>query len=133
MSGLQTSFALEDDSAPHTAAARADIPENVTSKAALLATLAAQLRLPDYFGNTWDAFEECIRDLSWLPHGPVFVAHADVPLISDVSNAMTYVAILNDAVCKMSRSADHPLSVAFPPQYRDQVMWLLRADHARRT
>ncbi|WLB85164.1 barstar family protein [Bradyrhizobium elkanii] len=36
----------------------------MTSKAALLATLAAQLRLPDYFGNTWDAFEECIRDLS---------------------------------------------------------------------
>ncbi|WGS17227.1 MULTISPECIES: barstar family protein [unclassified Bradyrhizobium] len=131
MSELQTCLAFADDNLPHAAVARADIPENVTSKAALLVALATQLGFPDYFGNNWDSFQECIRDLSWLPPGPVFVTHADVPLINDVPNAMTYVAILNDAARKMSRSEAHPLSVAFPLKHREQVIWLLRAEKAR--
>ncbi|MCP1852169.1 hypothetical protein ACVMIH_001268 [Bradyrhizobium sp. USDA 4503] len=131
MSELQTLFAFGKDSVPHTTAARADIPGNVADKAALLATLARQLGFPNYFGNNWDAFEECIRDLSWLPHGPVLVVHADVPLVGDPASAMTYVAILNDAANKMARSEGRPLLVAFPPQHRDRVMWLLRADEAR--
>ncbi|KRP95987.1 hypothetical protein AOQ73_22680 [Bradyrhizobium pachyrhizi] len=131
MSEPQTFISFEDEGASSPAAVRASILENVTSKAALLATLAAQLEFPGYFGSNWDGFEECIRDLSWLPHGPVLVMHADVPLIGDLPNAMTYVAILNDAARKMSGSKDHPLSVAFPLRYRDQVMWLLRADQAR--
>ncbi|MHC2334745.1 barstar family protein [Bradyrhizobium sp. USDA 4454] len=112
---------------PHTPVTRADIPENLTTKATLLATLAAQLKFPDYFGTNWDAFEECICDLSWLQPGPVLMAHADVPLIGDVPNAITYVSILNEATRKMLRSEDHPLSVTFPLKHRDQVMWLLRA------
>ena len=24
------------------------------------------MMFPDYFGNNWDAFEECIRDMSWI-------------------------------------------------------------------
>ncbi len=33
----------------------------------LLAGLAAGLAFPEYFGNNWDAVDECLRDLSWGP------------------------------------------------------------------
>ena len=80
---LQIFFAFGDKSTSQNAAVCANVPESITSKQALLATLATQLNFPDYFGGNWDALEECMADLSWLPIGPVIVRHADVPLVSD--------------------------------------------------
>lgn len=39
----------------------------VASEAELLDELARVFRFPDYFGGNWDAADECLRDLSWLP------------------------------------------------------------------
>jgi RNAse (barnase) inhibitor barstar len=33
----------------------------------LLGRLATALRFPDYFGRNWDALDEMLRDLGWLP------------------------------------------------------------------
>jgi RNAse (barnase) inhibitor barstar len=33
----------------------------------LLRAIAAALRFPDWFGQNWDALEDCLTDLSWLP------------------------------------------------------------------
>jgi RNAse (barnase) inhibitor barstar len=35
-------------------------------KDALLRAIAAALRFPDWFGQNWDALEDCLTDLSWL-------------------------------------------------------------------
>jgi hypothetical protein len=51
---------------------------------------------------------------AWLPAGHVFLEHADVPLVNEVANARTYLAIVSDAVRTMSKSDDHPLSAVFP-------------------
>lgn len=53
------------------------LPENVFvahvdgvelhTKADFLAAMAREFQFPDYFGMNWDALEECLTDLEWLP------------------------------------------------------------------
>ena len=40
---------------------------DVNDDSALLGKLSASLQFPDYFGNNWDAFDECISDMEWMP------------------------------------------------------------------
>lgn len=34
---------------------------------------AAALQFPSYFGNNWDAFEECLNDLSWISSSKIII------------------------------------------------------------
>lgn len=39
----------------------------IDDKATFLAASAAAMQFPSYFGHNWDAFEECVNDLAWVP------------------------------------------------------------------
>ena len=39
----------------------------------LFEKLASSLHFPDYFGNNWDAVDECLADLEWLPESNSYV------------------------------------------------------------
>ncbi len=41
--------------------------DGITEKVAFLAAAAAAMRFPAYAARNWDAFEECVNDLSWAP------------------------------------------------------------------
>lgn len=105
----------------------AEMPRGIATKAALIDELYKALRLPEYFGENWDALEECIRDFSWLPPGIVVLKHDELPLASDVANLKCYLAILSDAVKMWAQSRERELVVVFPPENRAAVEWLSRS------
>lgn len=50
----------------------------LTKREHLLAAIGRALDFPDYYGQNWDALEECLNDLSWRD-GPtqLRIEHAD--------------------------------------------------------
>ncbi len=90
------------------------VPAGINRKRKLLAVYARQLRFPCYFGWNWDAFEDALRDLSWL-HGVqrVIISHRDVPFGEAPEQQEIYVSILADRV---EFAAEHslPVEVRFP-------------------
>jgi RNAse (barnase) inhibitor barstar len=39
--------------------------KQISGKGDFLTRAASALSFPDYFGNNWDAFEDCLTDMSW--------------------------------------------------------------------
>lgn len=60
---------------------------------------AAALQFPYYFGENWDAFEECLADLGWLRADRVviYLTHADQALPKSAGDQATFLAILKTA------------------------------------
>jgi RNAse (barnase) inhibitor barstar len=69
------------------------------SKSALLAALAKGLKLPEHFGDNWDALADCLEDGDWLgSHGVVIaIRHAAHYQKAHASDWETLSDILNEA------------------------------------
>lgn len=73
-SGVYRVARAEEISAPDVARVR------YGDKEALMRNIATALRFPDWFGANWDALEDCLSDLSWLPaNGYVLVFEGAKP------------------------------------------------------
>lgn len=57
--------------------------KKMQSRAALLEEFATVLKFPSYYGKNWDALEECLSDLEWMP------AEGYVLLILDATNVLS--------------------------------------------
>ncbi|ROQ16722.1 MULTISPECIES: barstar family protein [unclassified Curtobacterium] len=55
------------------------------TRADFLREIGVALQFPPYYGANWDALEECVHDLTWLPdaHVNLVVENADQLLVSD--------------------------------------------------
>jgi hypothetical protein len=69
-------YALQHRSSPQTIV-RMVRGKKMTSPAALFDEFAAALQFPCYFGNNWNAFDECIADLDWLPGDAYIITIVD--------------------------------------------------------
>ena len=65
----------------------------------LFAEFARAMKFPDYFGHNWDALEECLADLEWLPaKGYVLlITDAGSVLPDDEAEYENFLEILSDA------------------------------------
>ncbi|MBU6432913.1 MAG: barstar family protein [Nitrospirae bacterium] len=64
----------------------------------LLTEFARALDFPDYFGHNWDALEECLADLEWLPaKGYILLITNAVQVLPDEEEYETFLEILRDA------------------------------------
>ncbi len=99
------------------------IPAGIVRKRDLLTVLAHGLEFPKYFGWNWDAFEECLRDLSWIEESQrIILLHEGLPFQPDWANRATYMSILFDAVAASGREQSHQLIAVFPEQQRASVL-----------
>ena len=67
--------------------------------AGLLTECARALDFPDYFGHNWDALEECLADLEWLPAKGYILLITDAAQVlpNDEDEYETFLEILSDA------------------------------------
>lgn len=92
-----------------------EVPAELSDKDALLRWYADALGMPEYFGANWDAFDECLRDLSWVKERRLVLFHRDVPISANPKDLKIYVEVLANAATDWKLGEDHELVVAFDP------------------
>ena len=80
------------------------------TKRALLDEAARVLKFPPHFGRTWDALEDCLTDLTWLPGSGyrLVITAADRLLARNPAHYATFVALLEDVGRAWGYRRDRP-------------------------
>jgi RNAse (barnase) inhibitor barstar len=70
-----------------------------TTKGELFSMFGKEFKFPSYFGNNWDAFEECINDLTWVSAKGylVIITNAEHLLRNSENDYKVFVAIMQEA------------------------------------
>lgn len=97
------------------------IPSGLADKRALLACYSEGLRFPSYFGWNWDAFNDCLQDLSWIREPGILIVHSDVPLAGSIAEQKVYLEILASAISDWTDDASRRFAVVFPRAYHDAL------------
>lgn len=115
-----------------------NVPAEISSKSALLASFAAAGKFPDYFGGNWDALLDCLRDFDWIGENQIIIKHGDLPLRASPTECRTYLEILHEAVNDWARTPAqmnlpvHELRVLFPAGVRSDTKALLASENVIR-
>ena len=102
-----------------------NISSSVTTKAELFNAYEVSLGLPEYFGSNWDAFEECVRDLSWVPTKNIVLFHESLPFADHPDMLKTYLSILADVTEKWLKKTEHGIHVYFAKECEATVRKIL--------
>lgn len=75
---------------------------NLRNKAEFLTTVSKALNFPDYFGNNWDAFAECLDDLYWQNNIALIIEHANELLIDAEEDRKILFEIVDKSLFKIT-------------------------------
>lgn len=98
------------------------VSHRIRTKRELFVALARQLHFPSHFGGNWDALNDCLHDLSWLPDPEeIVLIHDGLPFgVGPSRSRRIYLellaGLLEDDACGPSR-----WTLVFPTDVRDQV------------
>ncbi len=95
----------------------ATLQHGISSTEKLMDELVRALDLPWYFGRNWNALDEVLRDLSWIPERRVFLVHPDLPKLS-TNDLTTYLSVLSDSAQHWARGGGHELTPVFAESSR---------------
>lgn len=85
----------------------------VADQRAVLVAIGRELRFPGYYGRNLDALEECLRDLSWLPTGPVELVVDDAAFrVADPRGHATLLQVLREVA---HDDGERPLRITLVP------------------
>lgn len=83
--------------------------DKMRSDEALFDEVAAAFEFPPYFGDNWDALDECITDLAWLPARVgyvLYVLHAEEVLVDEPEESLGVLTrVLKDAIEEWGQAA----------------------------
>jgi RNAse (barnase) inhibitor barstar len=71
---------------------------------------AVEFSLPSYFGHNWDALQDCLNDLSWVPTASGYLVVYDHWQDADPSLHGTLVDVFTSAVAHW-RTTPTPMAV----------------------
>ena len=96
------------------------LPVGIETEEALFDAYRQKLKLPDYFGDNWNALEECLRDLWWISAYRVVIIHQDLPPLPPKSLSI-YLDVLSNCVSSWKPGEQHQLLVFFPPNMQEAI------------
>jgi RNAse (barnase) inhibitor barstar len=97
------------------------LPAGIQDKAGLLSAFYEAARFPAYFGNNWDALNDCLRDFSWVEQQRVTIIHDDIPMSGHADDLLTYLEILDAGVKFWRQNEHHNLTIIFPKWARATI------------
>ena len=102
----------------------ATIAHGISNRDMLFQQYQEALKFPVGFGRNWDALEDCLRDLSWIPSRSVLIVHEDLPSL-DPEVLKMYLSLLVDCVLDWKPADEHELIVAFPKKREAEILRLI--------
>lgn len=96
------------------------VPPGIDTDSKMMRSLAAVLKFPPYFGENWNAVDECLRNMEWIEQHRIRIIHKDVPMRANAADVSLYVRVLLDAQQSLDRGliGHKELEIYFPSESR---------------